>query len=170
MAVQWRPVQPPQRRRPVSTATAQHQRPELQAVARLAVQAVPALPTPRPADYHLVALGHVGHSGPHRGDDPGSLVAEHAGRRERHVAIPRDRIGVTDARRHHPDKDLTGARRIHVHLGHGERRELLLEYRRGRAHAYPSTAARIAAPASLIALSASSSRFTNVKNAWISSL
>jgi hypothetical protein len=129
-----RPVQPPQRRGPVRPPAAKHQRPQVQAVPRLPLQAVPAGPAPRPADHHLVPDSHTGNAGPNGGNDPGTLMAEHARRRERHVAVTRDRVGVADAGRHDLDQRLARPRRINLHLGHAQGGEQLLENRRGSAH------------------------------------
>ena len=109
VAVQRRPVGPAQRRRPVAARPGDHQRPELQAVPRLALKAVAAFTAPRPADDHLVAWGHAGHPVADRRHEARALVPEHAGRGERHVAVPGERVGVADTGRDDLHKDLAGA-------------------------------------------------------------
>ena len=89
---------------------------------------------PRPADHHLVPDSHIANTNPNGGDDPGTLVAEHARRRERHVAVTRDRVGIAHAGRHDLSQRLARPRRINLHLGHRQRAEQLLENCRGSAH------------------------------------
>ena len=83
----------------------------------------------------MIAGSHVLHAGPDGLDHSRALVAEHD--REApgaQMAFSQVEVGVTHARRRHPNQDLARARRVEQHLLHGELRSGLVRHRGRNAH------------------------------------
>ena len=69
----------------------------------------------------MVARHHRGDGRADPLDDAGTLVAEHAGQRERQAARGHAEVGVAQAGRGHPDEDLVGAGLVELDVDQGER-------------------------------------------------
>jgi hypothetical protein len=65
---------------------------------------------------------HSGDGGADGLDDPGSLVPEYSGQRERQSAARDTEVGVAQAAGHDPDEGLVGAGCVELDVGEGEGR------------------------------------------------
>ena len=112
-----------------------------QAVARLPVEAVAALPARRPSDDHFVARRDLRHALADLLHDAGALVSEHGRERHRHVPARVICVRVADAGGDDAHQHLPAAGLLELDLLLLERGVLLLHYQGADRHRRASSSA-----------------------------